>query len=159
MSGARRLKSSIWDGTESGPESQDWGHLLNHALETQPASEDLLQTQLYQPTNSLETQVYQPAEDYLQTQVYTATAAPPPADIDQKLTGHLKNSAKDYLQAEWERILEATKKNYLEPLEPTKQQEKRPLEHPLETTQLKPKWKKLRVTGDTGGTSGDEIVE
>ena len=56
-------------------------------------------------------------------------------------------------------LLEATKKNYLEPLEPTKQQKKRPLEHPLETTQLKPKWKKLRVTGDIGGTSGDEIVE
>ena len=153
MSGVRRLKSSIWEP----PESQDWSHLLNHALETQPAAEDLLETQEYKPCEPLETQlaaedllqtqVYQPGEDYLQTQVYTVTALMPPADTDKKLTGQLKKAAEDHLKATW-------RKQPKEPLEATKQKK-----HPLETTQLKPKWKKLRVAGDTGGTSGGEIVE
>ena len=38
-------------------------------------------------------------------------------------------------------------------------QSKHPLETTLETTQCKPKWKKLRLAGDTGGTSGADVVE
>ena len=143
MSGVRRLKSSIWES----PESQDWGHLLNQAQETQPASEDLLETQEYKPCEPLETQavpedllqtqVYQPAEDCLETQVYTVTALMPPADTDKKLTGQVKKAAQDHLKATWR---------------------KQPKE-PLETTQLRPKWKKIRVAGDSGGWFAEEFVE
>ena len=119
--------------------SQDWSHLLNQAQETQPAGEDLLETQEYKPCEPaedlLQTQVYQPAEDYLETQVYKMTALMPPADTG--LAGQLKKAAQGHLKATWR---------------------KQPKE-PLETTQLRPKWKKLRVAGDTGGTTGEEFVE
>ena len=163
------------------PESQDWSHLLNQNMETQPASEDLLQTQVYQPPEDLlQTQVYHPSDILLQAKVYepmerekvsevlrglevdplvfdevmmgfterlqawpgrkkaaAMTAVMPPSDTT--LSGLPKKAADDHLKAT------------------SSKQSKNPLETTLETTQCKPKWKKLRRTGDTGGTA--DVVE
>ena len=71
-----------WD-SESQAESQDWSQDWSHLLQTQPARENLLETQEYAPAapepfseDILETQMYAPAapepftEDILETQQY-----------------------------------------------------------------------------------------